>query len=228
MIEIKDNFINLVYKPKGITSFDVIRIIKKNSDIKKIGHAGTLDPNAEGLMILGTGSSTKDLTELVGLDKTYVAEILLGTKTDSGDVDGKILHEEPIPDLSEDKIREAILSIIGTQRLPVSIYSAIKKNGKPLHKYARAGKEVVAPIRDMTILNAKYISYKHPVIQAEFNVSSGTYIRSIAEEIASRLGTVGTLQNLKRTTVGPYQLESAITIPNQIVQEFIENKKRPR
>jgi tRNA pseudouridine55 synthase len=228
MFNIKDNSINLVNKPKGITSFDVIRIIKKNCDIKKIGHAGTLDPNAEGLMILGTGSGTKELTELVGLDKTYVAEILLGTKTDSGDIDGDILKEETVEDLSEENIKEVITSMIGTQRLPVSIYSAIKKNGKALYKYARAGKEVAEPLRDMTIIDAKYISYKHPVITAEFSVSSGTYIRSIAEEIAQRLQTVGTLQNLIRTTVGKYKLESAITIPDKIVQEFIDNKKRPR
>jgi tRNA pseudouridine55 synthase len=225
MHELKDNSINLIHKPKGITSFDVIRIIKNNTTIKKIGHAGTLDPNAEGLMILGTGTGTKDLTELVGLDKTYIAEIKLGIKTDSGDIDGKIIETLEIPSLGESEIKKTILSLIGVQRLPVSLFSAIKKNGKPLYKYARAGKDIAEPLRDMTINDAKFISFNQPVITAEFNVSSGTYIRSIAEEVARKLETIGTLMNLRRTVVGTYKLDDAVTIPKNIVDDFIEKKK---
>ena len=225
MQNITNNSILAVYKPKGITSFDLIRIIRKNTDIKKIGHAGTLDPNAEGLMILGTGTSTKKLTGLVGLDKTYIAEIKLGTQTDSGDIDGAIESEELVNIIDASQVEEIIESFRGTYKLPVSLYSAIKKDGKPLYKYARAGEAVEKPVREMTIHSSRFISYNHPIITAEFSVSSGTYIRSIAEEIAKKLGTIGLLQNLKRTRIGEYSLDAAIRIDQEIINDFISKKK---
>lgn len=226
MDNIKDNSIALVYKPKGITSFDVIRIVKKNTDVKKIGHAGTLDPNAEGLMILGTGTHTKKLAELVGLDKTYIAEIKLGIQTDTGDITGKIIAERKNKSIDHQKVQAVIKELKGTHTLPVSLFSAIKKDGKPLYKYAREGKNIENPVREMIIHSSSLIDYKHPIITAEFDVSSGTYIRSISEEIGQKLGTVGTLSNLKRTKVGNFSVEDVFIIPGKILKEFTDNKKQ--
>lgn len=202
----------LVDKPKGITSFDVIRILRKKTGIWKMGHAGTLDPLATGLMILATGKKTKELTQLLGLPKTYIAEILLGTKTDSADTDGAVIETKPVPELTLEAIEKVLQTMTGDIELSVPIYSAIKRDGKPLYAYAREGIAVEVPKKIMHISYAKAISYTAPVITIDFGVKSGTYIRSLAEELAVRLGTVGTIQNLRRTTIGEFKVEDAIKI----------------
>jgi tRNA pseudouridine55 synthase len=207
---IMDNIL-LINKPKGITSFDVIRQLKKKLGNVKMGHAGTLDPNASGLMLIGINEGTKKLTKLVGLDKTYIAEILLGTKTDSGDITGKVIEEKPVPEISEEKIKNVLESMIGNLILEVSLYSAMKRKGRPLYKYAREGKEITKPKRVMTVYKAdlKKCAPDTHIIEVEFLVGSGTYIRSLVEELGERLGTVATLQNLRRTKIGEYKIEDA-------------------
>jgi tRNA pseudouridine55 synthase len=152
----------LVDKPKGITSFDVIRILRKKLGIKKMGHAGTLDPNATGLMIIGVDKGTKLLTNFIGFDKVYEAEIKLGIKTDTGDITGNTLFEdreifEKI--FSKDHIKKIVESVKGKHVLPVSLFSAIKKGGKPLYEYAREGVKVPEPEREMLVMNADFISF---------------------------------------------------------------------
>jgi len=205
-----DNIL-LINKPKGITSFDVIRQLKKKLGNVKMGHAGTLDPNASGLMLIGINEGTKKLTKLVGLDKTYIAEILLGTKTDSGDITGKVIEEKPVPEISEEKIKNVLESMIGDLILEVSLYSAMKRKGRPLYKYAREGKEITKPKRVMTVYKAdlKKCTPDTHIIEVEFLVGSGTYIRSLAEELGERLGTVATLQNLRRTRIGNFEIKDA-------------------
>jgi len=199
----------LIDKPSGITSFDVIRKLRRVIGVRKMGHAGTLDPLATGLLIIGVGTATKELTALVGLPKTYEAEILLGSRTDTSDVDGKVLETSPVPIFSQIDIEKVIGGMKGEIDLPVSLYSAIKKDGKPLYKYAREGESVEAPIRKMIVRDARFVSYENNIVRTVFDVSSGTYVRSLAEELARRLGTIGTIQNLRRISIGDYDVKDA-------------------
>ncbi|MFH0814870.1 MAG: tRNA pseudouridine(55) synthase TruB [Candidatus Falkowbacteria bacterium] len=203
----------LIDKPKGMTSFDVIRFLRKKFNINKMGHAGTLDPLATGLLIIATGASTKKLTELTGLDKTYIMDILLGVKTDSGDLEGKILEQQPVADIDLKKVEAILSGMIGEIELFAPIYSAIKLKGKPLYKYARQGKPVTAPLRKMTI--TKLTLLKHfadadkYVLRVEMDCAKGTYARSVAEEIGKRLGLPATIKELRRTRIGNFRVEDA-------------------
>ncbi|MDP1625138.1 MAG: tRNA pseudouridine(55) synthase TruB [bacterium] len=216
MAKTQDGLI-LIDKPAGMTSFDVIRVLRKRLGIRKMGHAGTLDPRATGLLIIGVNEGTKKLTALVGLPKVYDAEILLGIATDSGDLDGKVVDEKPVPPLVESAVRDAVLAMKGEHDLAVSLYSAIKKDGKPLYKYAREGIAVEQPVRHMVVRNALFYGYDAAtnVVRASFDVSSGTYVRSLAEELGKRLGTVATLKELRRVSIGEhgeYHVENAMTV----------------
>lgn len=219
----------LVNKPKGISSFDVIRIIKQHFGKLKIGHAGTLDPLASGLMILGVGSGTKKLTELTGLDKVYIADILFGQQTTTSDMEGEVVNEKQYPDLKEKQVEEIIYSLADISELPVSLYSALKKDGKPLYKYAREGQEVESPIKPMKVLQVSMLDFynKEPfqIARARFHVSKGTYIRSLVEETGKRLEMPATLFSLQRTRVGEFTIEDAYEIPEQWLEEFKNHKK---
>ena len=202
----------LVDKPQGITSFGVIRLLRRELGVRKMGHAGTLDPLATGLLIIGVGTGTKKLAGLIGLPKTYEAEIRLGVATDSGDADGTVTQELPVPDLSVDRVREVVEGMKGELMLPVSIFSAIKRDGVPLYAYAHRGEKVEAPMRTMVVRDARFLSYENALVRAVFDVSSGTYIRSLAEELGRRLGTCASIQNLRRLTVGDYSVSDARTV----------------
>ncbi len=210
--EISPNVI-IVDKPLGITSFDVIRKLRRLLNIRKMGHAGTLDPRASGLMIIALNEATKKLTEYLKLQKEYEAEVLLGTSTDSGDLDGKVLEKlDVLPEINEKKIREVIGGLVGINELPVSIYSALKKNGRPLYDYARKGEAVEVPIKKMEVLEAEILEIKLPIIKIRFKVASGTYIRSLAEEIGKRLDVPATLGGLRRTKIADWKVEDAMSI----------------
>lgn len=204
----------LVDKPKGITSFDVIRHLRKKYNIRKMGHSGTLDPNASGLLLIGVGQGTKELKNLIGLPKTYIAEILLGVRTDTGDIDGKILETKEVGALSSNELQKVLANLVGTVALPVPIFSAVKQKGKPLYKRAYKGQEVVPPIKEMKVFSAEIESFDLPIVTIVFDVGSGTYIRSLAEEIGRQLGTVATLKNLRRTRIGEYLIEGAEKLDN--------------
>jgi tRNA pseudouridine55 synthase len=204
----------LVDKPKGITSFGVISRMRRKLDIRKIGHAGTLDPLATGLMILGVGKGTKKLTNYIKLDKVYETEVLLGIKTSTGDMEGKVLEEvllEQAP--SKEEINDILDEMTGDIDLPVPAFSAIKRGGEALYKKARRGEKVDVPIKQMHIYWAKLLSIKiedgYYVAKIEMKVSSGTYIRSIAEEIGDRLGVPATVKELRRTVIGDFDISQA-------------------
>jgi tRNA pseudouridine55 synthase len=216
----------LIDKPKGITSFDVIRRVRKQIGIKKIGHAGTLDPLATGLMILGVGAGTKQLTQLIKLDKEYIAEVLIGECRTTGDMEGEVVEAVDVVVLDPAQVLVAVASLVGTVTLPVSAYSAIKKDGVPMYKRARAAEktgETVTdvPVRDMVVYEATVgnieVVFKDTTLTAisrllvtvTFSVGSGTYIRSLAEELGRRLGYPATLANLRRTKVGDFKIEDA-------------------
>jgi len=212
----KTKTVLLVDKPKGITSFDVIRKLRKKLDIRKMGHAGTLDPLATGLLIIGIGEGTKKLKDLIGLPKQYEVEILLGMKTDTGDIDGQVLEQKEIHTIYRMKVEEVLNKMTGKLKLPVPAYSAIKQGGEPLYKKARRGEKVDVPIKDMEIYNIVLHGYRSHgngyILEVTMDVSSGTYVRSIAEEIGRRLGVPATVKELRRTKVGEYSIENAESI----------------
>ena len=219
-MELQKNIL-LIDKPKGITSFDVIRRLRRELGIKKMGHAGTLDPLATGLMIIGVDKGTKKLNEYLKLPKEYVAEIRIGERRSTGDLEGVILESKEVSNINETEIEKVIDGIIGTQTLPVSAYSAIKKDGVPLYKRARKAEkrgEVIdeLPMRAMEVIETELVKteYIKPfcILTVRFYVGSGTYIRSLAEEIGNRLGYPATLQNLRRTKIGDFTIEDSRTL----------------
>ncbi|HEY4511220.1 MAG TPA: tRNA pseudouridine(55) synthase TruB [Candidatus Paceibacterota bacterium] len=215
-----DKNILLIDKPKGITSFDCIRILRKKLGIRKMGHAGTLDPLATGLMIIALNEGTKKLNEFLKLPKRYVAEILFGITTDTGDVTGKVLDKFPI-NLKDNnqilefsnRIQETLTTMTGKIELPVPAYSAIKQGGEALYKKARRGEHIELPVKTMEITSATFLGFLHNddgwCTSVEFEVGSGTYIRSVAQELGRRLGTFATLKNLRRTTIGNFSVDQA-------------------
>lgn len=231
-----DKEILLIDKPVGITSFDVIRRLrilysKTHNGLKapKMGHAGTLDPLATGLMVIGVGKGTRRLTNLTKLDKEYIAEIRLGESRITGDLEGEVVAEKEVIDsISNDSIDEILTSILGNNVYTVSAYSAIKKDGVPMYKRARkaaAKGETVEvnelPKREMKVDEAKLLSVEDVVIDdkkrivatVQFKVGSGTYIRSLAEVVGEKLGYPACLQALRRTKVGEFLVEDAVEIP---------------
>lgn len=206
----------LVDKPKGISSFGVIRELRRELGVKKMGHSGTLDPLATGLMIVCAGEKTKKLNDLIKLPKTYEAAILLGVKTDTGDLEGKIIEEKEVLGLDTDKVKKAAESLVGKITLPVPLYSAIKVKGKRLYKSARRGEKVSLPKREMEILNIEFKGLskegRHYIMEVVLDVKSGTYIRSIVEELGRRFGLPTVLSELRRTRIGGYKIEDVENI----------------
>jgi tRNA pseudouridine55 synthase len=221
----------LIDKPKGISSFDVIRVLqrrcreqgvlrKKEGKIKlqppKMGHSGTLDPRASGLMIIATGKDTKQLATLLGLPKIYTAHIILGKHTASGDLEAPVTEEQSAQHVTTEEVEKVLQNMHGDIELSVPLYSAIKKDGKSLYAYARKGIEVEVPKKIMHIISAHLTTVdrsdeKHPVLEVEFHVKSGTYIRSLAEELGKRLGNIAVLKDLRRTSIGEYRVDTAIS-----------------
>lgn len=203
----------LIDKPKGVSSFDVIRTLRRTLGVRKMGHAGTLDPLASGLLIVGVGAGTKKLTEYLKLDKTYEAEIILGESRTTGDVEGELIAEKAVDSIDVAQVRAVLAGMVGNIVLKVPRYSAIKRDGEALYKKARRGDEFEAPVRTMQVHDAVLArivpdtSRVH--IHVWFSVGSGTYIRSLAEEVGRRLGVPATLGNLRRTRIGQYSLKEA-------------------
>lgn len=212
----------LVDKPVGLSSFDVIRELRRRTGVRKFGHAGTLDPAASGLLVIGVGEGTKQLTDYIKLDKEYVAEVAIGESRTTGDLEGDIIEESEVTNLAEEQVRTALTHMSGTLRLPVSAYSAIKKDGVPMYKRARAAAKVGdvvkdVPVRDMQVYQTELLDMYNKsiqgvdrvVVQVRFFVASGTYIRSLGEELGRRLGYPATLASLRRTKVGEFRVEDA-------------------
>lgn len=184
------NGILIVNKPKNFTSQDVVSKVKKILNEKKAGHTGTLDPMATGVLPILLGNSTKLSKYLIEHNKVYVAKIKLGQKTDTGDVEGKVIEEMPVPEISVIKVEKILNSFLGKQKQIPPMYSAIKINGKKLYEYARNGETVEVPARDIEIYSIKLLQLKDKEIEFEVSCSKGTYIRTLCEDIAKGLGTV--------------------------------------
>ncbi len=209
-----------INKPMDWTSFDVVRKIKYTTRIKKVGHAGTLDPFATGVLIVLTGKNTKRQNEFMDMPKTYLAEIKLGHQMDTGDRTGTILDSQSVPALNESRILETLAKFKGEILQVPPMYSAKKVGGKTLYKLARKGKTVERQPTPITIYGIELISYHDDLLKLEVHCGRGTYIRVLAEDIARDLGTLAYVEELQRTAIGDYRIEDALSIP-----EFIENWK---
>ena len=219
----------VINKPKNYTSHDIVRKVKKILN-KKVGHTGTLDPNATGVLPLLIGKGTELSKYLINHNKTYEAVLQLGEKRDTGDCEGNILDSKPvqIECLDKAKIQNIFQSLIGKQQQIPPIYSAIKINGKKLYEYARKGEKVEIQPRENEIYSLEIININIEKKQIEFRVkcSKGTYIRTLCENIAEKLKTVGYMKELKRTQVGEFELKDAITIEEleNLVNKNEDNK----
>ena len=210
----------LINKQKNYTSHDVVNKVKKITK-SKVGHTGTLDPNATGVLPLLLGNATKISKYLINHDKEYEVLLQLGTKTDTADAEGKIIEEKDvnIDSLSEENVKKVLSTFLGKQKQMPPMYSAIKVNGKKLYQYARQGQEVEIKPREIEIYEIKLINLdkKQKQISLVVSCSKGTYIRSLCEDIADRLGTVGFMKELNRTKVGEFNIKDCVT-----VEEFEE------
>ena len=210
--EQKSGFI-LINKPKGITSHDVVDELRKITGIRKIGHAGTLDPAATGLLILGIGRATKQMQELIGLDKEYEAIIELGKVSDTYDSEGKVEKCQMSNDQCPMNGLESVLTgFVGEQDQIPPMYSARKVGGKKLYELARQGKIIERPAKKITIHKIEMQSYEWPILKIIVECSSGTYIRSLAHDIGQTLGCGAYLKELIRTSIGKNKLSSALEL----------------
>ena len=201
-----------INKPAGWTSFDVVKKVRGIIKEKKVGHAGTLDPFAEGVLVLGTGPDTKKLTDITTANKTYWAELTLGKATDTQDRDGKIIAEEVVPELTKETIAAILASFDGPQEQIPPMYSAKHVNGQRLYKLARKNKTVERVPVKISIDQISLLDYTEPVITFNVTCSKGTYVRVLGADIAAKLGTVGHLTALTRTSVGAYNIADSTTI----------------
>lgn len=216
----------IINKPKQYTSHDVVAKVKKICG-EKVGHTGTLDPMATGVLPLLLGQGTKLSKYLINHDKTYIATIQLGKKTDTLDSEGSILEERLVDGklLNKENVQRILECQIGKQIQTPPIYSAIKVNGKKLYEYARKGVEVEIPKREIEIYNIELldINEKDKTIEFRVHCSKGTYIRTLCENIAEKLGTIGYMKELNRVQVGQFNLNQAIT-----VEELEKNKENEK
>ncbi len=206
------NGVIIVDKPQGYTSHDIVNIIRKSLNIKKVGHTGTLDPNATGVLPILIGDATKISKYLIEHDKSYIAELKLGKSTTTGDNEGETVEEKAVPKLSKEEIEAVLQSFKGKQTQVPPIYSSIKVNGKKAYEYARQGKEIELQAREIEIHDIKQISFEKDTITFKVSCSKGTYIRVLCEDIAKKLNTVGFMNNLRRTQVDKFNIDKAITI----------------
>ena len=213
-LTIKDNptGILLVDKPQGITSHDVVAKMRRVFQIKKIGHAGTLDPMATGLLLILVGKATKGSQYLMSLDKEYTGTIKLGEVTDSQDADGEMVMTKPVPELTEADVAKVMQDFLGDQYQIPPMFSAKKINGQKLYNLARKGKEVVREPRFIHVSRYEITKFVSPEIDFIVRSSKGAYIRTLAHDLGDRLGCGGHLSALRRTAVGQFRVEASSTV----------------
>lgn len=207
-----DNYIILVNKESGPTSRKVINDLEKILKIKKIGHTGTLDPMATGILVCLTNKYTKLVPLLSSLEKEYIAEIKLGIKTDTLDITGTILEKRNVPQLQVSQIKDVLKNLQGEYLEDIPLYSAKRVNGKRLYEYARSGEEVKLPQNKVFIKELELLDYHDDIIKFRARVSKGTYIRSLIQTICDNLSTIGTMSSLERTKQGEFPLTMSSTL----------------
>lgn len=217
-----DGILNF-YKPRGKTSFQIVSLVRRLTQTKRVGHAGTLDPMAEGVLVVLLGRATKLSERLMASEKTYRGEITLGLRTETADITGRILEEKIVPLLSSDQITESLQSFVGKIVQKTPPYSAMKVGGKRLYELARQN-IYIAPPRQVEIFSVELLMWNSPVIEFRVRCSKGTYIRALAEDIAEKLATVGTLSALIRESSGGFHAEDSVR-EEDLTENFDWQKK---
>ena len=200
----------LVDKPAGVTSHDVVDSVRRTLDTKKVGHAGTLDPMATGLLLIGVGRATRLLRFLGGLVKTYEGTLRLGVETDTLDADGGVIRESPV-DVTNEQVAEAMRSLVGESLQRPPAYSAVKVGGRKLYEAARAGEHLEAEPRTIRVDAFDLLSFDPPDVTFRVTCSGGTYVRVLAADVGAAVSTGAHLMALRRTAIGPYRAEDAAT-----------------
>ena len=208
----------LVDKPQGLTSHDVVDRLRRKLSMKRIGHAGTLDPMATGLLIMLIGKATKTSQYLISLGKTYEGTIHFGIETDSQDADGEIVAEKPLPDdLSTETISREMAQFLGDQYQTPPMFSAKKIDGVPLYKMARKGKTVEREPRFIRINEFKLLRFESPELDFRMSSSKGTYVRTVAHDLGRKLGCGAHLTSLRRTHIDQFDIEDGHTL--EVIEE---------
>ena len=202
----------LVDKPSGITSHDVVDRVRRLFRMKRVGHAGTLDPMATGLMLILVGKATKVSQYLMSMDKEYTGTLKLGEETDSQDADGEVLVRKEVPDLSEDDIKDVLKGFLGDQYQTPPMFSAKKVNGQPLYKLARKGKTVQREPRVIHVSRYEMTGFNSPEVSFLVACSKGAYVRTLGHDLGQKLGCGAHLTALRRTGVGKFRIEKADTL----------------
>jgi tRNA pseudouridine55 synthase len=216
----------LIDKPAGPTSHDVVDAIRRRFQIKKVGHCGTLDPNATGLLIIVLGRGTKLSEKLMGDDKVYEGTIKFGETTDSYDSDGELTASLPVPPITLEQLNEEAAKFIGDQMQVPPMVSAIKKNGVPLYKLARKGIEVEREPRLIHIYNFRFTNYSEPLGEFRVACTKGTYIRSIAHDLGQKLGCGAHLTTLRRSVSGKFDVADATKLDDVLKLSVAELEKK--
>lgn len=216
----------LVDKPTDHTSHDVVARLRGKLKMKKIGHAGTLDPMATGLLIMLIGKATRISQYLISLDKVYTGTIKLGEVTNSQDAEGEVMETRPVPDFSEEQVRTAIKSFMGDQYQTPPMFSAIKIGGVPLYKKARKGEEVEREPRFIRISEYEMTRFALPEIDFRVHCSKGTYVRTLAHDLGQKLGCGGHLTSLRRTATDQFKVADALTMDEIQALSLPEIEKR--
>jgi tRNA pseudouridine55 synthase len=202
----------VVDKPPAMTSHDVVNGVRRVAGLRRVGHAGTLDPLATGVLLVCVGRATRLVEYLVGQPKTYVTAVQLGQTTNTYDADGEVVAERPFSHITRDTIAQALTAFRGPIQQKPPIYSAIKKDGQPLYKLARRGETIDVPVRAVTIYELSLLSVTLPIIELEMTCSSGTYVRSLAHDLGEALGCGGHVTALRRTAVGDFKVQNAVPL----------------
>lgn len=218
----------LVDKPLDWSSFDVVKKIKVLFGVRRVGHAGTLDPKATGLLIVCTGKKTKTLDTFQNEQKEYTGSFELGKRTPSFDSETQVVETKDFSHVSRAVLEQAVLKFVGTIRQTPPMYSATKFEGKPLYLYARRGKNVDRPSKEIEIFDFQVTAFVPPMVDFRVVCSKGTYIRTLVEDVGIELGCGSTLRSLRRTRIGPYRVEDAFSIEDLItLRGTLESRDEP-
>ncbi|MFH1016881.1 MAG: tRNA pseudouridine(55) synthase TruB [Pseudomonadota bacterium] len=202
----------LIDKPKGMTSHDVVSRLRRILKIKRIGHTGTLDPDATGLLVICVGKATKSSATLSDVDKTYRVGFRLGVETDTYDETGDVVARNDDVSVSEGKLQETIRGFVGEQEQQVPLFSAVKVNGRKLYEYARKGIEVTPPTRQVKIHSIDLLSFASPNGEMEVSCSKGTYVRSLIHDMGKKLGTGAITTEIRRVQCGSVRVSEAVSL----------------
>jgi tRNA pseudouridine55 synthase len=216
----------LIDKPAGPTSHDVVKQVRRVSGVRRVGHAGTLDPLATGLLLVCIGRATRLLEYLLDQSKRYEAAVYLGRSTDTYDAEGSVISEKPVS-VTAVEIEEALEHFRGPIVQYAPAYSAVKRDGVPLYKLARQGEVVERPQREVTIYNLQLLSWQEPLLMLDVTCSSGTYIRSLADDLGNTLDCGGHISALRRTEVGRFCVDRAVPLADLSIDNWRDHLQDP-